>query len=71
VPPVYVLSGNTAAGAKPEDPVWEGHTFVGWFTTDETYTYVTGEDGQERLSDDPAENTSLSIGETAGRIVQF
>jgi uncharacterized repeat protein (TIGR02543 family) len=42
IPSVYVLSGQTAASAEPSrDPVWEGHNFVGWFTTvDDDYLSV-------------------------------
>lgn len=35
VPPVYIQSGEQASTKKPADPTWEGHTFVGWFTTED------------------------------------
>ncbi|MBR2809383.1 MAG: hypothetical protein IKE33_04070 [Erysipelotrichaceae bacterium] len=32
-PPKFILSGQTAEAAEPtSEPIWEGHSFVGWFT---------------------------------------
>ncbi len=38
IPAKIVLSTQTSAAARPTTiPTWKGHTFVGWFTTPETY----------------------------------
>lgn len=42
--PVYVKSGESAAGAKPAGtPVWPGHTFVGWFEEEDDDYLSVGE----------------------------
>ena len=59
-PAVYVRNGQTAVNARPAtNPVWEGHTFVGWFTTP---------DGDTENADDPA---YVSLNESANGAFNF
>ena len=42
IAPAFVLSGSTAANAKPADPTWRGHDFEGWSTTEDDDYLTSG-----------------------------